>query len=1107
MTTIYKSRLLSHSCASLAVVALILMFLWNTPATAQFTTARLSGTVTDQSGLALAGADVTAHQVQTGYKLTVKTGTSGQYVFPSLPVGSYDVTYEMAGYSAHLQKGIALTVGQAATSDIELHMGSVTDEVTVTADASLVTTDSATVGQLIDQQSVSSMPLNGRDVQQLVFLIPGATNVSSQNCGASCEGGTFPGEQYAKVNGGGSNGVAYLLDGVDFNDPYINANLPFPNPDAIQEFNVDTNNMSAAYGNATGGIVNVVSKSGTDHIHGSAFEYLRNYALDASNYFATSPDPLKQNQFGGSIGGPILKSRLFYFGSYQGTRTSTTNNGQVQFVPTAAERGGDFSDLLPGTQLVDLVTGIPFAGNQVPTSRLNPVANYLLQHIPLPNGPGRQLTFNGSPLVQNTNEYLAKVDYNVGKHHLSARFFEMGFDVPIFAPPSSNILEINTNPAAKLTLKNVGVVDLYTISPTFFLSSYFGYTSQVGKSLSNIPFNMSQAGVNIAEPPSKAGGVGPGIDFNVSGGFAINGSHYGNFTRGDQSLRETATWIKGKHAIQFGGEALRIHTPMQNEYSQDGSFGFSNSLSGDNTADFMLGAVSNLNQGGGLYLNFTGINWSAFVQDDWKVTPRLTVSAGLRGDPFIPYTDSEGRVACFQPGSQSTRFPNAPQGLLFGGSHHDAGCPKSSMENNPWNFGPRLGFAVKLTQDGKTSLRGGAGYYYESPNTVAFQDVVGIPPFAPIVSLSDVNLSDPYGSAGVANPFPAEFGPSNPGPNATFPQNISLYPYFSLHFRLPMILTENLTLERGIGQSWLARAAYMGSTGKHLNGTGDQEAGLLAMNPAIYIPGQSTEANTQQRRPYPNFGPLYQLDSEVHSNYNALQLTLEKRFTKGLAFLSNFTWAKSLDDFGPGGSGGHQNPTGSNTCTCGRWFDYGPDTGDISKTFKLSGIYRPPTVPLKGPLGSLINGWELSGIATELTGFPYTIYAEDDNAFSGIGNDRADLTVPTIKKAILGTGRSHSQLVQQWFNTSAFTANAVGTFGNSGKNALRGPRYFDADMALLKNTAIKEGVSLQFRAEFYNALNNVNFGMPDSGLTDSAFGQLTYAMGPRILQFSLKALF
>ena len=1092
---------------SLAALSLSVAVSGSVPAMAQFTTAQLSGVVTDNAGSAIAGATVTAQEVQTGYRQSVKTRSAGEYLFPSLPVGNYDLTVAMTGFSTYVQQGITLTVGQAASRNVVLQVGSVSDQVTVTANASLVTTDSPTVGQLINQQNIVSLPLNGREVQQLVFLIPGATNVTAQNCGGNCEGGTYSAEQYAKVNGGGSNGVSYLMDGVDFNDSYINTNLPFPNPDAVQEFNVDTNNMSAAYGHATGGIVNVVTKSGTDHIHGSAFEFIRNYALDARNYFATSPDPLKQNQFGGSIGGPILKNRLFYFGSYQGTRTNTASNGQIEFVPTAAEREGDFSDLLPATQLVDPQTGAPFPNNQIPGDRLSPVANYLLQHVPLPNGPGRQLTYSGAPLVQDTDEYLAKIDYNIGKHHLSGHYFQNNYSVPIVIPPPGNILEINTNPAASIKLKHISVVDLYTISATFFLNSYYGYTRQNGSSLSNIPFNMADAGVNIAQPASMPGGKGPGLDFDVSGGLTINGSHYGEFDRGSQSLREVGTLIKGKNAIQFGGEFLHITVPMANQYEQDGIFGFSNSLSGDNTADFLLGAMSTFTQAGGLFLHFTGIDWSAFVQDDWRVTPRLTLSAGLRWDPFFPYKDSLGRVACFVPGAQSTRYPNAPQGLLFGGNNHDAGCPNSSMNNNPLNFGPRLGFATQLTSDGKTSLRGGAGYYFEPPNTVAFQDVVGIPPFAPIINLTDVSLSDPYGSAGIANPFPASYGPLNPGPSATFPQNIGLVPVFARNFRLPAVLTWNLTLERSLGQSWLLRAAYMGSNGTHLNGTGDQEAGLLQVNPAIYIPGQSTEGNTQQRRVYPTFGTVDFLDSEVNSNYNGLQLTLEKRFSRGFSFLANYTWAKALDDFGPGGSAGHQSPSGSNSCTCGRAFDYGPDTGDIGKVFKFSGNYLMPRIAVNSFAGRLINGWGLSDIATWQTGFPYTVFSDTDNSFSAIGADRADLTVPRIKDAILSNGRSHAQLVNQWFTTSAFATNAIGTFGDSGKNVLRGPRYFDTDLAVLKNTDLEKGISLQFRAEFYNALNNVNFGMPDSGLTDSSFGQLTYAQSPRILQFSLKVLF
>jgi hypothetical protein len=387
---------------------------------------------------------------------------------------------------------------------------------------------------------------------------------------------------------------------------------------------------------------------------------------------------------------------------------------------------------------------------------------------------------------------------------------------------------------------------------------------------------------------------------------------------------------------------------------------------------------------------------------------------------------------------------------------------------------------------------------------VAFEDVVGIPPFAPIVNLTDVNFTNPYVSGGLANPFPAEFGPSNPGPTATFPQDISFTQIFSRNFRLPQVLTYNLTLERGFGATWLARAAYMGSLGHRLGGTGDQESGLLQLNPAIYVPGNSTEANTQQRRLYPSFGFVDSINSGVNSNYNALQLTLEKRMSKSFSLLANFTWSKSLDDFGPGGQPGG---LATNTCSCGRYFDYGPDMGDVSKIARLSGEYDFPHAPVHGVVSGFVNGWSLTGIASFQTGFPFTIFSDDDNSFSAIGADRADLTVSSIKQTLLSTTRSHASLANEWFNINDFTANAIGTFGDTGKNVIRGPRYFDTDLSLLKETKLSKKVNLEFRAEFYNAFNNVNFGMPDNGLTDSSFGQITSANDPRILQMALKVIF
>ena len=1076
-----------------------------TSALAQYTTARLGGAVMDNTSIAVPGATVTVEQSVTGYKQVVKTGTAGDYLFPSLPVGDYQLTVEMSGFTTYEQKGIILTVGRAATQNVTLKVGSVSQQVTVEANASLVTTDDPSIGQLIDSKSMQSLPMNGREAQQLVFLVPGAVDVSSQNCGADCEGGVLPGEQYAKVNGGGANGVYYLLDGVDYNDTYINTNLPFPSPDALQEFNVQTDNMSAAYGNATGGVVNVLTRSGTDQIHGDVFEYLRNYAMDAKNYFATSPDPLKQNQFGGTVGGPILKGKLFYFGSYQGTRQSTAVNGEIAQVPTAAERGGDFTDLLP-TVLTNPNTQSPyqFHNNVINPLAFDATAQYLLKEIPLPNAPAggsHQLVFNAAPSIKNTNEYLAKVDYNLGKHHISGRYFQLQYDVPVILPQASNILEGTTETPQQLGLKNISVVDIYTISSHILLNSYFGWNSQTGLTQSSAPFNIAQAGSNIAQPTNFPAT----LNVDVSGNFTIGDQPAtGTWNRGDISDREIATLIKGQHEIQLGGEYRRIRAPMGNTYQADGNFDFSNGLTGNNLSDFMLGNVSSFTQGGGLYLDFTGNLWSFFVQDNWHATPRLTVTAGLRWDPFFPYTDSEGRVACFVPGAQSTRFPNAPQDLIFGGSNHDAGCPASSIFNNLSNLGPRLGFAYQLTADGKTSIRGGAGYYYQSPNTVAFEDVVGVPPFAPIVNITGTNFSNPYGAANVTNPFPAQFGPSNPGPNATFPQNISFTQIFDRHFRLPQILTYNLTLERELASGWLLRAQYVGNKGSHLGGTGDQEAGLLQLNPSIYIPGQSTEDNIQSRRIYPNFGFIDSINSGVNSNYNAGQLELEKRLSRGLSFQTNFTWSRSLNDYGPNGQPGG---LATNTCACGRSLDYGPDSGDDNKVFRLSANYAFPRAPFKGVVDKAINGWNLSSITSWQTGFPFTAFAEDDNSFSAIGADRPDITVANIKDTQLSTGRSHSQLVNEWFNTADFTENQIGAYGNIGKNSLRGPRLFNTDLALLKTGKVGEGVGYEFRAEFYNVFNNVNFGNPDAGLQDSDFGQISSAGDPRILQMALKFRF
>jgi len=490
------------------------------------------------------------------------------------------------------------------------------------------------------------------------------------------------------------------------------------------------------------------------------------------------------------------------------------------------------------------------------------------------------------------------------------------------------------------------------------------------------------------------------------------------------------------------------------------------------------------------------------------VTHRLTLNLGLRWDPWFPYKDSQGRVGCFEPGKQSVRFPNAPLGLLFGGSNPDPGCPSASINSKAANFAPRLGFAYRITNDGKTSIRGGAGMYYSIPNTVAFQDVVGIPPFAPIINLNDVSFQDPYGSAHVTNPFPASFGGINKSASssATFPQNISFTQIFAQNFQLPVVALWNLTLERQVAASWLVRAAYVGNKGTHLFGTNDQETGLFAANAAIYIPGnnpdgtpKSTAANAQSRRPYPSFGFVNVIDSAINSNYHSLQFTVEKRLSYGLSLLANYAWSKEMNDFAPVGA------YNSSTNPFNRHFDYGPSDDSVANIFKLSGVYQLRHFGMNGVADKLVNGWEVSSILLWQGGFPFSIFSGYDNSLSGVGEDRADFI--GTGSAQLSSGRSHAQQIQEWFNTSAFAPNAIGTFGNTGKNILRGPGQFSTNMALVKDTKITERAGIQFRAEAFNVFNNVNFYTPDHTQADTAFGQINGARSPRILQVALKLSF
>jgi hypothetical protein len=883
--------------------------------------------------------------------------------------------------------------------------------------------------------------------------------------------------------------VNYQLDGADHNDSYLNANIPFPNPDALQEFNLQSSNFTAEYGNAAGGIVNVVTKSGTNQFHGTAFEFLRNGALNARNFFAPTQDTLKRNQFGGTFGGPVMRNRLFFFGTYQGTRIRTAPSGQISFVPTADERRGDFSSLT--RTIVDPTTRQPFANNQVPAERLSPAAQFFSEWLPLPNGPGRQLTYPGSSIVQNENQFMPKIDYIAGKHQVNGSYFFTDWDQPPLIPQDNILAAASTANAVRV--QNISVNHTYLWSPTLLLNSTFGFNRQRGGSLSTAPFGPPDAGVKIAGPGDSPLKAPPEIRVSVTGGFTAYTNHLGDFDRGSFTFREVVTKITGPHELKMGGEVVRVSNHITNTFSMAGQFTFSGQLTGDGMADFMIGRVGTFQQGAGEFKNQKGNKWSLFLQDDWRVNKSLTLNLGVRWDPFLTYLERDGRVACWAPGAQSRRYPNSPPGLIYGGSTPDPGCPANGADDNWGNIAPRFGFAYRVTQDGRTAIRGGVGYFYTPPETSRF--IFGsIPPFAPLYVFNDVSFDDPYGSIGVQNPFPEQFRLTPPGPEATFTRPLALFATFNgpRGYRLPQVIAWNLIVERQFARDWVFRTSYHANKATYLSGgTLGTRGTVRDINPAIYIPGASTVGNTQARRILPDFSHIHRADPSNNSHFQSLQFNVEKRWSAGFSILANYTWGKTIDDIG------WTNPFN-------RRFDYGISNDDLAHAFRFSNVWELP-IRVRGGAGRILNGWSVNSIVHWQGGFPLNITSGRDNSFSGQNRDRADFLGGD---ADLGnSGRPHGEMVRQWFDTSKFRVNAEGTFGSAGRNILRGPRLFNTNLSLMKDTRLTERIAVQFRAEFFNLFNNVNFRNPTTNVSSGQFGQITQAGDPRILQFALKTRF
>ena len=1065
----------------------------------------ISGAVTDPSGAAVAGAAVTVTEESTSLAREARSGVEGFFTVPSLKPASYSLEVEAAGFKLFRMNGLRLQADQTLSVRVRLEIGIATETVRVEAAPVQVDTDTPTMRQVVDQDRMVELPLNGRNAAELTTLVAGVVAAPSSGVDQG-NAKTMPGAVVVSMNGSRQGQVSFQMDGGNNTDEYSNANQPFPFPDALQEFSVQTSNYSAEHGLNAGGVVNVITKSGTNQYHGSAFGFLRNAIFNARNYFASSRDPLKRGQYGGTFGGPVTipglyegKDRTFFFAGYQGTKIRTSLQSPNAFVPTQANLAGDFSTLLDrnnpdnplgrAVQLRDPVGGTPFAGNRIPISRFDPAALNLTKAIPSAGGKG--LIFYSVPQRRDFNEVLLRGDHALSAaDRLTGRYYYDRFvNAGSFNP--QNLIAYRDQ--AVIVSQNLLVQETHIFRPNLLndLRFTYGRVHSVRGPVDGVP-NLNDFGVKIYQPPAK------GLEsIAVLGFFTIGDNPRALFVRSFASFKEDLRWITGRHSLSFGGLVQHSRQDVDNNTMRLGQFTFSGDASGASLSDFLMGRIRQFKQGNGQQTNHRNMFYALYVQDNVRVSRRLSLSLGLRYEPVTPWRETNGIIEQFRPdayarGVRSKMFVNAPPGLFFPG---DDGFPRDGTTSDLNNLAPRVGFAWDVLGNGKLSVRGGGGMFYDSRQVGVMFTGFTITPFSTQIQLTPPPgpFSDPY--AGAQSPFP---GPRNPPADAAFPAPTlakTFDPYSK--YTAPLLYNWNLLIERQVSSDWLLRLGYIGSHGSHLGMTID-------LNPAVYTAG--SRLSVDQRRPFQGFTNIYMNSMAVNSSYNSLQASAEKRMKGGFTLLASYTFSKSIDDLpiNQGVSGFFRSTTKPWWTEGFRRFDRGPADYDRAHQFVASYVWRLPA--LRGGnslLRLLAGGWETSGIIKAATGRPLTILAGQDRSGTGTGLDRVD-----VVGAPYGSGAcGNTAPCIDYLARSSFALPELGTFGTIGKASLRSMGLFNWDIGLFKSIAFKERFRVQLRGEFFNLLNHTNPGPPTSSLNSGGFGAIRSAADPRIGQLALKVMF
>lgn len=1082
----------------------------------QRSTSALRGTITDPTGGVVPGAKVELRSESEGYRRTSSANSVGAYFFTDLTPGVYDVYVEAAGFKKAVIEGITLYVGQTMVQDFRLEVGETTQTVSVKGNAPLLDQTNATVGTIIESKVITELPLNGRNFLQLPLLSPGASFDKNSNTMDAVQ--INPTARSFNMEGERGDYNLFTLDGTLITEWQHGSNTFSPSVDAVQEFQAAGSNYSAALGTESAAQVNLVTKSGTNQFHGDIYEFLRNTGLNARNFFSPTVSPFHRNQFGGTLGGPFMltkvyngRDRSFFFASYEGYRESKSIPLLGNY-PTPVQLAGDLSTLAtPGNPVINPATGQPFPGNIIPQSDMPAHLESFLQNgigkgpwLPAPNSttPGFDFFRTDNELFRN-DQFIVRFDQKVG-----SKAFMYGR----YAFNNANLTNPNLNPNWHYIQQNRAQSAAYHVATPFKPNLLFEFTFGWSRFHQNEYYTtafknniVKELGIQGLSTLPDAWGA---PSWGVSGysGFGEVGSAPRRWEPDSIEFHPAFSWIKGRHTLRFGSDIYRVFHTFPEVLVPDGSFGFNGQFSGYPLADFLLGLPQSVNVSTTPFdaqLRYT--IFDGYFEDDWNVTPRLALNLGVRyeldGVPFsnnrsmsnlylgpngaLPQVYvSPGYGPITFEGQKQTLLPNMPVVLA-----NSINLPNSLVRKSDTDFAPRFGFAYTLPRVSNTVLRGGFGLFYERDTDNAFGDLALNPPFiySVIYTLNQSNIG--------------QFNWFNPGVLGS----ASPFGYFTMSdvYRLPRTYQYNLTLEH---THWgaLFSLAYVGSVSDHL-------ADMEFPNQALPGPGSITA-----RQPWPT-GPFFFYQNwDGIGNYNTLQVKFQKPFAHGFTLISGYTWSKAMDNTG-GNFVGEGERSGSVQNAFDRAADYGLASQDAPQRFTAGYVYELPVGSGKrflnrgGAVSELLGGWQINGVTTLQSGNPVFIGQACNRA-----NTNAGVMRPTLlhNPNDLPGGRSTGQKVAEWFDTSAFLNYCPGpngpfNFGNAGRNIVLGPGINDWDFGLYKRIPIQgESKYFEFRTEAFNIFNHPIFAQPGHTAGTPQFGKIAgIPIDPREIQFALKSYF